>query len=87
MAGSACRPHLLPTSVFPGDDVASHSWPTAASAFFDVYEATVFWERRRRRIPVDEANSDPLVGMALLEGSELNVQVRPGGKVTIKRLP
>jgi len=29
----------------------------------------------------------PLVGMALLEGYELNAQVRAGGKVAIKRLP
>ncbi len=53
---------------------------------FDVYEGTVVWHRRRRRLPVDEADTTPLVGMALLEGSELNAQVRVGGRVTIKPL-
>jgi clan AA aspartic protease len=53
---------------------------------FDVYQATVVWDRRRRQIPVVEADAAPLVGMALLEGYELTMQVRPGGKVTIKRL-
>lgn len=53
---------------------------------YDVYEAVVVWDRRRRLIEIDESDSDPLVGMAMLEGFELNVQVRPRGKVTITRL-
>lgn len=53
---------------------------------YDVYEAVVVWDGRRRVIDIDESDSDPLVGMAMLEGFELNVQVRPRGKVTITRL-
>jgi uncharacterized protein YhjY with autotransporter beta-barrel domain len=40
-----------------------------------------------RRVLVDEADTDPLVGMALLSGYELKMQVRSRGKVAIKRLP
>jgi hypothetical protein len=40
-----------------------------------------------RRVLVDEADTDALVGMALLNGYELNMQVRPHGNVIIKRLP
>ncbi len=58
-----------------------------SESLFDIYEATVVWDRRRRRIPVDEADAEPLVGMALLDGYELKMQVRAGGKVTIKALP
>jgi clan AA aspartic protease len=58
-----------------------------SESIFDVYEATVLWDRRRRRVPIDEVEAAPLVGMALLEGYELNAQVRAGGKVTIKPLP
>lgn len=54
---------------------------------FYVYEATVVWDRRARQIPVYEADATPLIGMALLNGYELTMQVRPRGKVTIKRLP
>jgi clan AA aspartic protease len=57
-----------------------------SESLFDIYEGTVVWNRRRRRIPVDEADTSPLVGMALLNGYELNVQVRTSGKVTIKPL-
>jgi clan AA aspartic protease len=58
-----------------------------SDSVFDIYEGTVIWDRRRRVAPVDEADTDPLVGMALLNGHELNVQVRSRGKVTIKPLP
>jgi clan AA aspartic protease len=54
---------------------------------FDIYEAVVAWDRRRRRIAVYEADAMPLVGMALLEGYELRAQIRAGGKVTVKPLP
>jgi clan AA aspartic protease len=54
---------------------------------FDVYEATVDWDGDSRDILVDEADTDPLIGMQLLAGYELKMQVRQRGKVTIKRLP
>jgi len=57
-----------------------------SECLFDVYGATVVWDRRDLRIRVDEADTDPLVGMALLNGYELKVQVRSRGKITIKRL-
>jgi clan AA aspartic protease len=37
--------------------------------------------------PCHEVDAEPLVGMRLLRGHELKMQVRAGGKVTIKRLP
>jgi clan AA aspartic protease len=58
-----------------------------SECLFDVYLATVVWDREVRRISVDEADSDPLVGMKLLTDYEVNLQVRPGGRVTVKRLP
>jgi clan AA aspartic protease len=53
---------------------------------FDIYEATVQWHRQARRIAVDSADTAPLVGMALLEGRELKMQVRAGGKLQIRPL-
>ena len=54
---------------------------------FDIYEGTVVWDGSPRRVAVDEASTAALVGMALLDGYELNVQVRSGGGVTINVLP
>ena len=56
-------------------------------SLFDIYEATVTWNSRPRRIAVDEADCDPLVGMSLLYGCELTVQVVDGGRVVIYPLP
>lgn len=53
---------------------------------FDIYETTVVWDGEAHRIPVDEAETAPLVGMSLLEGYELTVQVQPGGNVTLRAL-
>jgi clan AA aspartic protease len=53
---------------------------------FDVYEAKVMWDGKVRTILVDEADAEPLVGMRLLKGHELKMQVRYRGKVSIKRL-
>jgi clan AA aspartic protease len=53
---------------------------------FDVFEATVLWDGKARRILVDEADADPLLGMAMLDGHELNMQVQEGGKITIQRI-
>jgi clan AA aspartic protease len=53
---------------------------------FDVYEAKVVWDGRVRQILVDEADAEPLVGMRLLKGHKVEMEVRYRGKVTIKRL-
>ncbi|MDE2997624.1 MAG: clan AA aspartic protease [Gemmatimonadota bacterium] len=58
-----------------------------SEVLFDVYEATVIWDGSPRRIAVDCVDSDPLIGMSLLDGYELTVQVIDGGRVGIKALP
>ena len=56
-------------------------------SLFDIHEATIVWDGLPRRILVDTAETDPLLGMSLLEDYELRVQVRPGGRVFISPLP
>jgi clan AA aspartic protease len=55
-------------------------------SFFDVFEAKVYWNRRLLFVRVEEAATTPLVGMSLLDGCKLSMEVRPGGKVSIKPL-
>ena len=57
-----------------------------SQCIIDVYVARVEWDGKMRTILVNEADADALVGMRLLRGYELNMQVRARGKVTIKRL-
>lgn len=58
-----------------------------SESVFDIHEGAILWEGQPRRIAVDSADMVPLVGMSLLEGYELNIQVRPAGRVEIRALP
>jgi clan AA aspartic protease len=57
-----------------------------STILFDIFEATVLWDRQPRQIPVGEADADPLVGMGLLYGFELTVEAVDGGNVFIRPL-
>jgi clan AA aspartic protease len=50
---------------------------------FNVYEAVVVWDGDYLTIPIDEADSEPLIGMSLMEGYQLTVQVFEEGSVEI----
>lgn len=53
---------------------------------FNVYEAVVVWDDTLLTIPVDEADAEPLVGMSLMEGYQLTVQVFEGGQVALRKV-
>lgn len=82
----------LPSSLIASLDLR---WKTSGRAIladgsertFDIYRGEVLWDGGFRRILIDEADTDPLVGMTLLRGYLLKMQVRPRGKITITRLP
>ena len=57
-----------------------------SECLFDVYEAELVWDGQVRRLLVDEADTDPLVGMSLLSGYELKIEVCSQGKVEITPL-
>lgn len=52
-----------------------------------IYRLRLLWHGRERMIRAFAAPGDPLVGMALLSGSELRVRVVEGGRVEIEELP
>lgn len=54
---------------------------------FDFYEAIIGWDGETRRVVVLSADSDPLIGMALLAGYKLTIQAVPDASVTIAALP
>lgn len=57
-----------------------------SECIFDVYEAVVAWDGTLLTIPVDEADSEPLVGMSLMEGYQLTMQVFEGGQVELRKV-
>jgi len=53
---------------------------------FDVYVATVTWDGQPRPVEVEAADTEPLVGMSLLDRHSLRIDVLSGGAVTITAL-
>jgi clan AA aspartic protease len=53
---------------------------------FEVYAGRIIWDGEYRDIPVNESETDPLVGMSLLYGYDLRIQTVVGGSVTIEEL-
>ena len=53
---------------------------------FNVFEASIIWNGQIRAVEINESEAEPLVGMGLLEGYELNIQGLASGTVTIKAL-
>ncbi len=54
------------------------------SAVFAVYTATAIWHGVSRVVETEAADTDPLVGMGLLAGSDLSIACRPHASVTIQ---
>ena len=52
-----------------------------------IYTVRILWHDRLREIEVVNMETDPLIGMKLLRGSNLSVDAVPGGQVTITELP
>ena len=77
---------LISRLVLPWLQIGFATLADGSETAFNIYEGLVLWDTRRRRIPVDESECTPLVGMSLLEGYELKMQVCRAGKVTIKAL-
>ena len=85
--GTLTLPSILIAELeLPWDRRANAELADGSQVVFDVHKAVVVWNRRRRMIRVDSADSAPLIGMELLHGFELNMKVQRRGRVTIKPL-
>ena len=51
---------------------------------FDTYGVTVLWDGQSRFVDADEADSIPLLGMAMLVRHNLSIDVEDGGRVVIQ---
>jgi hypothetical protein len=53
---------------------------------FDIHAVAVLWDGQLLTVEADSSDSDPLVGMGLLQGYQLSIEVVDGGSVEIHRL-
>ena len=57
-----------------------------SESIFDSYEAIVIWDGAPQRVSAHQLDVAPLVGMTLLYGYELTLEIVEGGNVIIKAL-
>ena len=57
-----------------------------SKCLLDVYEGAVIWDGKVQIVEINASESDPLIGMELLEGYELRIESIAGGNVRIQPL-
>ena len=85
-ASLSLPPRLVALLGLPWQSFGRGLLADGSECLFDVYESEVVWDGERRRVLVDEADTDPLIGVGLLTGYELKIQCRSKGRVTIRPL-
>ena len=77
-------PALVAELGLPFASIGRASLADGSEVTFPQYGITVLWDGHLEGIEVDAADTSPLVGMLLLDGHELSIQVRAGGRVLIQ---
>jgi clan AA aspartic protease len=54
---------------------------------FDMFVGTIIWNGQFKRVEINAADTNSLIGMGLLEDYKLELEGRPGGSVIITPLP
>lgn len=57
-----------------------------SEVIFEMYKATVIWDGREQIVDVAASEADPLIGMSLLYGFKIQIEVVENGIVTIDAL-
>jgi clan AA aspartic protease len=80
-------PALIGTLALPKTGHGRATLADGRAILFEIFDVTVVWDGTAVAVAAEAADTDPLVGMLLLDGFELRVQAVPGGTVTIEALP
>lgn len=78
-------PHFVKAFGLSWQRVGTAILADGSQTFFDVFEAKVLWDGQLVTVSVDEAASEPLVGMSLMYGYELLIPVIEGGTLTLRK--
>ncbi|OYQ64913.1 clan AA aspartic protease [Pseudanabaena sp. SR411] len=57
-----------------------------SETLFDIYSARIIWDGQFREVDIAESETEPLIGMGLLYGYKLQIEVIERGLVTIVAL-
>ena len=76
LPSAACVALQLPFQGYQPSSLAD-----TTQRMLDIYRLTVLWDGEERQIDVLAIDSAPLIGMSLLDGYEVHIQVTEGGLV------
>lgn len=79
-------PALVATLGLPFRSRGSAVLADGSEIEFDIHTATVIWDGTPRNILVEAADTDPLLGMALLYGYDIRIRAIDGGRVTLRSM-
>ncbi len=71
----------------PFGGTAQASLGDGSDVRMEIYLATVLWDGRERPALVLEAEGGALVGMSMLDGCRLTIDIEAGGPVIVEPLP
>lgn len=57
-----------------------------SEVIFEIYKASIIWNGQKKTIDVAASEADPLIGMSLLYGFRVQIDVVEGGVVTIETI-
>lgn len=57
-----------------------------STSILETFELSVKWDDTQRQILAIAADGGPLVGMAMMKGYRLTIDVRPGGEVLLTKV-
>lgn len=80
-------PVLIARLQLPYDRTEIYTIGDNSDVAFDLYGATVVWDGQDRAIFVLETEGEPLIGMSMLRGYHLFVDVIDGGDVRVEARP
>ncbi|CAN5545425.1 MAG: clan AA aspartic protease [Actinomycetota bacterium] len=56
-------------------------------ATLEIFRTRILWDGEERGVQILASGGDPLIGMSLLHGHEINIEVKVDGAVRISPLP
>lgn len=77
-------PMLIAELELPFQSEGQATLANGSVEYFDVYGVTALWDGQPRLVDADEADTTPLIGMALMDGHSLYVEITDGGRVAIQ---
>lgn len=80
-------PALIAALGLPFQQRQTFTLGNGSPAEFFVYLAAVLWDGQRREVSVLAADGDALIGMKLLQGFRIFMDVKPNGLVRVKASP